>query len=78
MKSSLHLRFRWSNIQRLGDARGTPIERHRGGYPCLGGTKRAQRREGMDIAKTVIGLLADALGGAAQAALNAVLVLLGG
>ena len=32
----------------------------------------------MDIARTVIGLLADQLGGAAQAALNAVLALLGG
>ena len=32
----------------------------------------------MDIARTVIELLADKLGGAAQAALNAVLVLFGG
>ena len=80
MNCLLHLRFGSSAIQRLSDTRGALIERRRGEYLCLAGTKRAERREGMGAAAMVIQLLVDfaRVGSAAQDVLKDLLLRFGG
>ena len=73
MNCLLYLRFGASSIQRLGDTRGTPVERHRGGYPCLVGTKCVERREPMHPVAQICAVIANGVGNAADSVLFAVL-----